>query len=64
MSKENATLKQKVKAQNFSLNEEKDANKQLKSDMASMMRRLVAIETVVHPAMCEEAEQKLGELGF
>ncbi|EXM02199.1 hypothetical protein NOF04DRAFT_21785 [Fusarium oxysporum II5] len=70
VSEENATLKKKIKTQKsalikqkIALKEEKDGNKQLKSDVASMMRRLVAVEEVVHPAMCEAAEQKLGELG-
>jgi hypothetical protein len=70
VSEENATLKEKIKTQKsalikqkIALKEEKDANKQLKSDVASMMRRLVAVEEVVHPAMCEAAEQKLGERG-
>ncbi|KAF6522959.1 hypothetical protein HZS61_014487 [Fusarium oxysporum f. sp. conglutinans] len=70
VSEENATLKEKIKTQKsalikqkIALKEEKDANKQLKSDVASMMRRLVAVEDVVHPAMCEAAEQRLGELG-
>ncbi|RYC94631.1 hypothetical protein BFJ63_vAg2505 [Fusarium oxysporum f. sp. narcissi] len=70
VSEENATLKEKIKTQKsalikqkIALKEEKDANKQLKSDVASMMRRLVAVEEVVHPAMCDAAEQKLGELG-
>ncbi|EWZ00532.1 hypothetical protein FOYG_00373 [Fusarium oxysporum NRRL 32931] len=65
VSEENATLKEKIKTQKsalikqkIALKEEKDANKQLKSDVASMMRRLVAVEEVVHPAMCEAAEQK------
>ncbi|KAM5517222.1 hypothetical protein FOXYSP1_04173 [Fusarium oxysporum f. sp. phaseoli] len=70
VSEENATLREKIKTQKsalikqkIALKEEKDANKQLKSDVASMMRRLVAVEDVVHPAMCEAAEQRLGELG-
>ncbi|KAG7435066.1 hypothetical protein Forpi1262_v005210 [Fusarium oxysporum f. sp. raphani] len=57
-TQKSALIKQKI-----ALKEEKDANKQLKSDVASMMRRLVAVEDVVHPAMCEAAEQRLGELG-
>ncbi|KAG7416994.1 hypothetical protein Forpe1208_v003933 [Fusarium oxysporum f. sp. rapae] len=63
VSKENATLKEKIKTQKIALKEEKDANKQLKSDVASIMCRLVAVEEVVHPAICEAAEQRLGELG-
>ncbi|KAL9572518.1 hypothetical protein ACKAV7_003351 [Fusarium commune] len=63
VSKENDTLKEKIKTQKIALKEEKDANKQLKSDVASIMCRLVAVEEVVHPAICEAAEQRLGELG-
>ncbi|VZH89937.1 unnamed protein product [Fusarium fujikuroi] len=47
----------------IALREEKDVNAQLKADVASNMRRLAAVEDVVHPDMCEAAEKKLGELG-
>ncbi|KAF4500298.1 hypothetical protein FAGAP_3527 [Fusarium agapanthi] len=70
VSDENAKLKEQIKKQNSALlrhaiayKVEKDANAQLKADVASIMRRLTAVEGVVHPAMCEAAEQKLGELG-
>ncbi|KAF4960909.1 hypothetical protein FGADI_559 [Fusarium gaditjirri] len=63
-------LKEQIKKQSsalvklkIALKEEKDANSQLKTDTANIMRRLAAVEEVVHPAMCEAAEQKLGELG-
>ncbi|KAF5661060.1 hypothetical protein FCIRC_11986 [Fusarium circinatum] len=70
VSDENAKLKERIKEQNsalrghaIALKAEKDANAQLKADVASIMRRLAAVEDVVHPAMCEAAEQKLAELG-
>ncbi|KAG4281366.1 hypothetical protein FPRO06_10271 [Fusarium proliferatum] len=70
VSDENAKLKEQMKKQNsallkqaIALREEKDANAQLKADVASIMRRLAAVEDVVHPDMCEAAEKKLGELG-
>ncbi|RKL41353.1 hypothetical protein BFJ72_g5780 [Fusarium proliferatum] len=70
VSDENAKLKEQMEKQNsallkqaIALREEKDANAQLKADVASIMRRLAAVEDVVHPDMCEAAEKKLGELG-
>ncbi|KAF5721820.1 hypothetical protein FGLOB1_69 [Fusarium globosum] len=70
VSDENAKLKEQMTKQNsallkqaIALREEKDANAQLKADVASIMRRLAAVEDVVHPDMCEAAEKKLGELG-
>lgn len=70
VSDENAKLKEQMKKQNsvllkqaIALREEKDANAQLKAGVASIMRRLAAVEDVVHPDMCEAAEKKLGELG-
>ncbi|KAG5746750.1 hypothetical protein H9Q69_003267 [Fusarium xylarioides] len=67
---ENAKLKEKIKKQNsallkhaIALREEKEVNAQLKADVASIMRRLAAVEDVVHPDMCEAAEKKFGEMG-
>ncbi|KAF5631801.1 hypothetical protein F52700_6723 [Fusarium sp. NRRL 52700] len=70
VSDDDAKLKEQMKKQNsallrhaIGLQEEKVANAQLKADVASIMHRLAAVEGVVHPAMCEAAEQKLGEMG-
>ncbi|KAF5652287.1 hypothetical protein F25303_3414 [Fusarium sp. NRRL 25303] len=70
VSDENAKRKEQMKKQNsallkqaIALREEINANAQLKADVASIMRRLAAVEDVVHPDMCEAAERKLGELG-
>ncbi|KAF5645266.1 uncharacterized protein FTJAE_2516 [Fusarium tjaetaba] len=42
---------------------DREDNAQLKADMASIMRRLAAIEDVVLPDMCEAAEKKFGQMG-
>ncbi|KAF5580865.1 hypothetical protein FPANT_9162 [Fusarium pseudoanthophilum] len=63
MSNENAELKEQIKKQKVALEQEKEDNAQLKADVASIMRRLAAVEDVVLPDMCEAAEKKFGQMG-
>ncbi|KAF5555440.1 hypothetical protein FPHYL_8229 [Fusarium phyllophilum] len=62
VSDENTKLEEQIKKQEIALKKEKDANKQLKADVASIMRRLAAVEDVVHPDICKAAEKKFGEM--